>query len=126
MKMQQTPTKEPRRRRRGSCCFCGRARTVSGEVEAVRRRAGADSMSTQCGLRYDGGRRKLAVALHARDDQVEQAKSELRILEIELLELVVVDLCGQHVGLAAHRRRAPAVGREQADLAEKRARSEHF
>src|SRR5262245_51152228 len=64
--------------------------------------------------------RQLAAALHARDDQMEQTESELRILEVELLELIVVDHRGLHVALAAHRHGAPAVRREQADLAEQR------
>src|SRR6516164_3003769 len=61
-------------------------------------------------------RRKLAHTLHARDDQVQQTESELRILEIKLLEAVVVDLRCADVGLAAYGHGSLAVGGEQADL----------
>src|SRR5262245_8205465 len=77
--------------------------------------------SAPCGLRAGSGRRNHAVLLQAPDDQVEQPKPEFGVLEIQLLEAVVIDPRGLHVGPAAHRRDAPAVRREQADLAEQRA-----
>src|SRR5258707_504064 len=62
------------------------------------------------------GPRELAALLQAGNDQVQQAEAELRILEIQLLELIIVDLCRLHVGLAAHRHGTPAIGGEQTDL----------
>src|SRR5215831_8629925 len=63
-------------------------------------------------------RRQLATPLQACHDQVQQTESELRVLEIEFLEPIVVDHCRVHVGLTAHRCHALAVGSKQPDLAE--------
>jgi hypothetical protein len=62
--------------------------------------------------------------LQTLNDQVQQPKPELRVLEVQLLELIIVDDCSLNIGLAAHRHDAPAVGREQTDLAEQGALSE--
>src|ERR1700694_3273882 len=77
-------------------------------------------------LGWHGGPSKLATALQARNDQVQQAEAELRILEIQLLELIIVDPRRLHIGLAAHRHGAPAVGREQSDFAEQGALADGF
>src|SRR5437764_3417025 len=67
---------------------------------------------------------KFAVILQARYDQVEQAESELRVLEVQFLELIVVDRRRLNVGFTADRHCAPAIGCEQTNLAEQGARSE--
>jgi len=53
---------------------------------------------------------------------MQEPKAELRIGEIEFLELVVVDHRGLDIARAAHRHQAPPVRREKADLAKERAR----
>jgi hypothetical protein len=55
--------------------------------------------------------------LQPRDHQVEQAKPELGVLEIQLLESVIVDHRGLDVGFATDRLGALAVRGEQADFA---------
>src|SRR5882724_12548908 len=87
-----------------------RPRTAGAEP-AARRRAEARS-----GSRRHGRLRKFAVVLHARDDQAQQAEPELRILKIELLEMIVADPSRVDIGLASHRHGSRAARREQADL----------
>ena len=65
----------------------------------------------------DAGLRKLGPDLQPRDHQVEQAKPELGVLEIQLLESVIVDHRSLDVGFATDRLGALAVRSEQADFA---------
>src|SRR5215468_2690662 len=67
---------------------------------------------------------KCAVILQARYDQVEQTESELRVLEVQFLELIVIDRRRLNVGLAADGHCAPAIGREQSNLAKQCAGSD--
>src|SRR5262245_22945746 len=47
-------------------------------------------------------RRQLGTALQPRDDEMQELESELRVLEIQFLDLIVTDPGGLDVGLAAH------------------------
>src|SRR5215510_1926883 len=64
--------------------------------------------------------RQLGIALQPRHDQPQQREAELRILEVQLLELLVGDRRRMHLGLAADRHGAPVARREQPHLADQR------
>src|SRR5882672_7147032 len=55
---------------------------------------------------------------------MQQAESELRILEIQFLEPIIVDDRGMNIGLATHRHGALAVRSEQTDFPEQGALAE--
>src|SRR5690242_2712988 len=115
---------------------CATSSRPIGSVRAVRERASSSFAHVLVGepastsLEHALGRRRRhrerAVLLHAGDDHLQQAIAELRILEVELLEAVVVEYGGVHFGYAAHRHGAPSVGREQADLTEQGAFAERL
>ena len=54
----------------------------------------------------------LAADVQARNDQVEQPKSELRVLKVQFLESIIVDHRCLDIALAARRHSAPTIPRE--------------
>src|SRR3979490_3438017 len=66
----------------------------------------------------------LAADLRARHDQVQQSKSELRVLKVQFLESIIVNHRSLDFGLAAYRHCAPAIRREQANFSKQGALSE--
>src|SRR6266567_9221758 len=75
-------------------------------------------------LTWQNGPRGLAADLRARHDQVQQSKSELRVLKVQFLESIIVNHRGLNFGLAAYRLCAPAIRREQANFSKQGALSE--
>src|SRR6516162_11426814 len=97
--------------------MCWRAQRCGLLLEAI----GAATLPSvrpgdRLGRRGPGG--QLAAGLHAGNDQMEQVETELRILEVKLLESIIIDDGGPNVGLTADRLDAPPVRREQADFAQ--------
>src|SRR5262249_40990814 len=68
-----------------------------------------------------GGSCPLVVIQQSSHDKVQQAKSELRVLKIEFLDLIVADCSSLHIRLAADSHGAPAIRCEQSDFAQQRA-----
>src|SRR5712672_4651195 len=75
-------------------------------------------------LTWHTGPCALAADLRARHDQVQQSKSELRVLKVKFLESIIVNHRSLDFGLAPYRHCAPAIRREQANFSKQGALSE--
>jgi hypothetical protein len=109
--------------RRQLCHLFGKLMDDSCSVSAIAA-IGAFVGALEIGLRRRSGLRKFVAGLQSCDDQMQQSKSKLRVLEVQLLESIIVDNRRLDVRFAADRFHPPAVWGEQADFTEQGSLSE--